>query len=114
MSRRIVVRILISSLFLIGIASAQGGTELRFCLRSEPKTFDPLKVDDDSSLTLRYLTGGVLGSQYQDVFAFIVLILVLLVRPAGIGKIGLKRPIGSSVPATIPRQSSFVHAKRPP
>jgi len=42
-----------------GIALAQGG-ELRFCLRSEPKTFDPLKVEDDASVTVRYLTGGVL------------------------------------------------------
>ena len=41
-------------------ASAQGGGELRFCLRTEPKTFDPLLVDDDSSLSIRYLTGGVL------------------------------------------------------
>jgi peptide/nickel transport system substrate-binding protein len=39
-------------------ASAQG--ELRFCLRSEPKTFDPLKVEDDASAAIRYLTGGVL------------------------------------------------------
>ncbi len=38
---------------------AQGG-ELRFCLRAEPKTFDPLKVDDDASAAVRYLTGGVL------------------------------------------------------
>jgi branched-chain amino acid transport system permease protein len=30
------------------------------------------------------LTGGVLGSHYQDIFAFIVLIIVLTVRPAGI------------------------------
>jgi branched-chain amino acid transport system permease protein len=30
------------------------------------------------------LTGGVLGSQYQDIFAFIVLILVLTVRPQGL------------------------------
>jgi branched-chain amino acid transport system permease protein len=30
------------------------------------------------------LTGGVLGSQYQDIFAFIVLIFVLTVRPQGI------------------------------
>ncbi len=43
-----------------GIALAQGGGELRFCLRSEPKTFDPLKVEDDASVTVRYLTGGVL------------------------------------------------------
>jgi len=39
-------------------ALAQG--ELRLCLRSEPKTFDPLKVDDDASNAIRYLTGGVL------------------------------------------------------
>ena len=37
---------------------AQG--ELRFCLHHEPKTFDPLKVEDDASVTIRYLTGGVL------------------------------------------------------
>jgi branched-chain amino acid transport system permease protein len=30
------------------------------------------------------LTGGVLGSNYRDVFAFIVLILVLVLRPAGL------------------------------
>jgi peptide/nickel transport system substrate-binding protein len=46
--------------FLLGHAVAQGGGELRFCLRSEPKTFDPLKVEDDASATIRYLTGGVL------------------------------------------------------
>lgn len=47
--------------FLSGAAQAQNGGELRFCLRSEPKTFDPLLVDDDSSLSVRYLTGGVLA-----------------------------------------------------
>jgi branched-chain amino acid transport system permease protein len=30
------------------------------------------------------ITGGFLGSHYQDIFAFIVLILVLTVRPSGI------------------------------
>ncbi|MBI3283948.1 MAG: branched-chain amino acid ABC transporter permease [Burkholderiales bacterium] len=30
------------------------------------------------------LTAGVLGSQYQDIFAFIVLIIVLTLRPSGI------------------------------
>jgi len=30
------------------------------------------------------LTGGFLGSQYQDIFAFVVLIVVLTVRPSGI------------------------------
>ena len=43
---------------LVAPTFAQG--QLRFCLRSEPKTFDPLKVEDDSSVAIRYLTGGVL------------------------------------------------------
>jgi len=43
---------------LTKLAVAQG--ELRFCLHAEPKTFDPLKVEDDASVTIRYLTGGVL------------------------------------------------------
>jgi len=30
------------------------------------------------------LTGGVLGSQYVDIFAFAALILVLTLRPAGL------------------------------
>ncbi|HLW75523.1 MAG TPA: ABC transporter substrate-binding protein [Bryobacteraceae bacterium] len=34
--------------------------ELRFCLRTEPKTFDPALVEDDASQAIRYLTGGVL------------------------------------------------------
>jgi peptide/nickel transport system substrate-binding protein len=55
--------------FLLGHAVAQGGGELRFCLRTEPKTFDPLKVEDDASAAIRYLTGGVLvrvNRQTQD------------------------------------------------
>ncbi len=47
-------------LFAAIVALAQSGGELRFCLRSEPKTFDPLKVEDDASVAIRYLTGGVL------------------------------------------------------
>lgn len=39
---------------------AQPGGELHFCLRGEPKTFNPLLVEDDSSEAIRYLTGGVL------------------------------------------------------
>ncbi|HUM06421.1 MAG TPA: ABC transporter substrate-binding protein [Terriglobales bacterium] len=60
MSRRMFSRLLLCLSLLTGITAAQDGTVLRFCLRAEPKTFDPLKVDDDSSLTIRYLTGGVL------------------------------------------------------
>jgi peptide/nickel transport system substrate-binding protein len=58
------VRIAAALLVCIGMffspAAAQSGGELRFCLHSEPKTFDPLKVEDDASVTIRYLTGGVL------------------------------------------------------
>lgn len=39
---------------------AQTGNQLRFCIYSEPKTFNPLLMADDSSETIRYLTGGVL------------------------------------------------------
>ena len=41
-------------------ALAQAGGELRFCLHSEPKTFNPVLMQDDASETIRYLTGGVL------------------------------------------------------
>src|SRR5215813_6683340 len=53
---------LFSGILLLGsiAALAQGGGELRFCLRSEPKTFNPLLVEDEASETVRYLTGGVL------------------------------------------------------
>ncbi len=49
------------AVFSTGSAFSQSNGELRFCLHSEPKTFDPLLVDDDSSLSIRYLTGGVLA-----------------------------------------------------
>ena len=50
---------------LCGVLGAQGGfaqpgSQLRFCINSEPKTLNPLLVDDDASDTIRYLTGGVL------------------------------------------------------
>jgi len=38
----------------------QYGGELRFCLYSEPKTFNPLLVADTSSEAIRYMTAGVL------------------------------------------------------
>ena len=40
--------------------AAQTGGELRFCLRAEPKTLNPLLTEDESSETIRYLTAGVL------------------------------------------------------
>src|SRR5665213_312752 len=45
---------------LLQTAQAQSGSQLRFCIGSEPLTFDPLRVADDASETIRYLTGGVL------------------------------------------------------
>jgi len=42
------------------LSFGQYGGELHFCLHSDPKTFNPLQVDDDPSETVRYLTGGVL------------------------------------------------------
>src|SRR5215813_1108030 len=39
---------------------AQTGGELHFCLHGEPKTFNPILVDDEASEHVRYLTGGVL------------------------------------------------------
>jgi peptide/nickel transport system substrate-binding protein len=54
-----IVPVLIALSLLTTHLLAQGG-ELRFCLRMEPKTFDPLKVEDEASATIRYLTGGTL------------------------------------------------------
>ncbi|MGZ4813897.1 MAG: ABC transporter substrate-binding protein [Terriglobales bacterium] len=47
------------AVLLTSFAFGQGG-ELHFCLKSEPKTFNPVLVSDDSSEVVRYLTGGVL------------------------------------------------------
>ena len=52
--------LLISLLAFALPARAQTGGELHFCLRGEPKTFNPILVDDDASENIRYLTGGVL------------------------------------------------------
>jgi peptide/nickel transport system substrate-binding protein len=41
-------------------SASQSGGELHFCLRGEPKTFNPLLVEENASETIRYLTGGVL------------------------------------------------------
>jgi len=41
-------------------AQAQSGGELHFCLHGEPKTFNPILVDDEAAEQIRYLTGGVL------------------------------------------------------
>ncbi|HYI96407.1 MAG TPA: ABC transporter substrate-binding protein [Bryobacteraceae bacterium] len=41
-------------------AAGQWGGQLRLALRNDPRTFDPLLVDDSAGETIRYLTGGVL------------------------------------------------------
>lgn len=48
-------------LLLAALAAGAQAAELRFCLRSEPRTFDPALVEDESSDAIRYLTGGVLA-----------------------------------------------------
>ena len=50
----------VSLFFLLLIIPAVASDELKFFLHSEPKTFSPISVADDSSETIRYLTGGVL------------------------------------------------------
>ena len=64
MSRNSVLRFL--AVFAVGLAltsafaAAQSNQQLRFCLHSDPKTFNPLLAEEDPSETIRYLTGGVL------------------------------------------------------
>src|SRR5690349_10460098 len=61
MRKRLINFLLLVFVALLATAAlAQSGGELRFCLRSEPKTLNPLLMSDDSSETIRYLTGGVL------------------------------------------------------
>jgi len=52
--------VLLILLAVVAPAQAQGGGELHFCLHGEPKTFNPILVDDEASESIRYLTGGVL------------------------------------------------------
>jgi peptide/nickel transport system substrate-binding protein len=39
---------------------AQSNGELRFCLRTEPKSLNPVLAENEADETVRYLTGGVL------------------------------------------------------
>ena len=41
-------------------------------------------IESIASGYIGHLTGGVLGSQYSDIFAFIVLIIMLTLRPSGL------------------------------
>lgn len=53
---RALLRMGLLLLVLVGAGSCLD--ELRFYLRSDPKTFNPALVADDASETIRYLTGG--------------------------------------------------------
>lgn len=50
----------IALLTVAAAPAAAPANELRFCIRVEPKTFNPLLVEEEGSETIRYLTGGVL------------------------------------------------------
>lgn len=67
--RQLVLAFAFCSCLAIG-ARAQSGTELHFCLHGEPKTFNPLLVDDEASENVRYLTGGVLIRVNRQTQAF--------------------------------------------
>jgi len=55
-----------AALMTCGYARGQNSGQMRFCLSAQPKTLDPLKVADDASETVRYLTGGVLVRVDRD------------------------------------------------
>jgi peptide/nickel transport system substrate-binding protein len=56
--RRPLIRVCLILFLLVSAGTCLD--ELRFYLRSDPKTFNPALVADDSSETVRYVTGGVL------------------------------------------------------
>jgi len=60
MKRLFLFAILLAVVLSGTLAHAQPESQLRFCIGAEPKTLDPLLVDDEASDTVRYLTGGVL------------------------------------------------------
>ena len=60
MLRYIAALFVTAALFFAATPSAESAGELRFCLRGDPKSFNPLLVEDEYSETLLYLTGGVL------------------------------------------------------
>ena len=80
---------LLSLALASSVSFAQTGGELRFCLRSEPKTFDPALVDDDASLSIRYLTGGVLARVSPCMLPVLPLVFTRADRPfvsTGLGR----------------------------
>ena len=59
MTRRFVLSSLLA-MASAAVLTGQSMNELRFCLQADPKTLDPLLVEDSNSEAIRYLTAGVL------------------------------------------------------
>ena len=55
---------------LVQCAIGQTANQLRLCLRHDPKTFDPVLVDEDAGEAIRYLTAGVLIRVNRNTQAF--------------------------------------------
>src|SRR5689334_11337724 len=53
-------RCIVLSIAAIATSVLAQGSELRFALQSDPKSFNPLLVEEEPSSYIRYLTGGVL------------------------------------------------------
>jgi peptide/nickel transport system substrate-binding protein len=62
--------VLLSLALLVAAAIAQTPNQLRLCLRHDPKTFDPVLVDEDAGEAIRYLTAGVLIRVNRNTQAF--------------------------------------------
>jgi peptide/nickel transport system substrate-binding protein len=60
MRRSLRSSVLLFALCFATSSRGQSSAELHFCLHGEPKTFNPILVDDEASENIRYLTGGVL------------------------------------------------------
>ena len=55
---------------LVQGATSQATNQLRLCLRHDPKTFNPVLVDEDAGEAIRYLTAGVLIRVNRNTQAF--------------------------------------------
>ena len=60
MLTRLAAVLALATLLSAGLSPEETAATLRFCLRSDPKTFDALLVEDEPSGVIRYLTSGYL------------------------------------------------------
>ena len=73
-----------------------------------------LVASDGITARIGTLTGGLLGSHYTDIFAFIVLIIVLTLRPSGLlGERGLGREDGEAGGGDQARDAHLAVPSRP-